>query len=341
MSSTVPMISALTLRGMPEFIHSEFGARALRKVYDQTGLPVGIMDVENAYIPEAALSGFIEAAARNAGDQHFGLQLTPYLSVASYGTWGRYVLEAPTLRECLVRFGQVIDLHASYRSWTTFAEGNLVWIRYRFQIEKSENYANLAYCGVGVLANIIRHYAGTDWHPEAVEFDIDRPRRSLGIQRSFSCDLHFKASGIGVAFRKDLLGLRRAGVPVAKPTSLADVRRSRTSQVPTTLPDAVAEIIRVQVRKGQVNMDATARILDMGTRRLRRQLEREGASFREMTRTIRTDLAKELIAGTSMPISAISTDLGYANTAIFSRAFSRDVGLKPSTFRTMTAHLQM
>ncbi len=68
MSSTAPMISALTLSGMPEFIHSEIGARALRVAYDQTGLPIGVMDIEDAYIPEAAVAAFIESAARSAED---------------------------------------------------------------------------------------------------------------------------------------------------------------------------------------------------------------------------------------------------------------------------------
>jgi AraC-like DNA-binding protein len=331
------MISALTLRGMPDFIYSEIGARTLRMAYDQTGLPVDVMDIENAYIPEAALAGFIEAAARGAGDEHFGLQLAPHLSVASYGTWGRYVLEAPTLGECLDRCNQVIGLHASYRSWETILEGDLVWIRYKFHTAADKNYTNLAYCGVGVLASIVRHYAGPDWEPEAVEIDIGRPRNHSGIQNLFPCKVYFGAKGIGVAFRRELLGARCFDIPDFKHTSLADVKRSRTGQVPTTLDEAVAEIVRFQIIKGRVNMEAAAQTLDIGTRRLRRGLEREGASFREITRTIRTDLAKELIAGTAQSISAISTDLGYANTALFSRAFSRDVGLSPSMYRMQAA----
>ena len=110
--------------------------------------------------------------------------------------------------------------------------------------------------------------------------------------------------------------------------------------MPATLSEAVSEIIRVQLRQGKVSMDAAACVLDMGTRHLRREMEREGVSFREVTRTVRTDLAKELIAGTSLSISAILVDLCYANTALFSRAFSRDVGLNPSTYRMKQAHLQ-
>ena len=54
---------------MPQFIEVEIGPRALRTAYDQTGLPVGVMELEDAYIPEVALAGFISAAARCAGDR--------------------------------------------------------------------------------------------------------------------------------------------------------------------------------------------------------------------------------------------------------------------------------
>jgi AraC-like DNA-binding protein len=334
MAIRTPMISALTLRGMPEFIRAELGTRALRLAYYQSGLPVGVTDIEDAYIPETALTKFIASAARNSGDRHLGLRLAPHLSVASYGTWGRYVLEAETLARSLARFEEVIGLHASYRSWNVSASGDLIWIRYQFQVNKRiKEYANLAYCGVGVLTNIVRQYAGPDWNPAAVELDIDEPRSFSDLEDAFPCEHHFNANTIGIAFRRDQLSARRLSEPATTPISLADTLRSRAPRSPQTLTEAVDEIIRVQLCNRQVSMDAAALALDMGTRRLRRILERDGHSFRQRTQAIRVRMAKEKIAGTSMSISEISEDLGYADISLFSRFFSREVGLSPSSYR--------
>jgi AraC-like DNA-binding protein len=340
MSQPVPMISAATLRGMPEFITAELSPHALRRAYDLTGLPVGVMDVENAYIPETSLVGFIDQAAREAGESHIGLHLAPYLTVRSYGPWGSYVLEATTLGGCLTRCANAIDLHASYRSWNTSVEGDRAWLRYKFPSAGRQGYANLAICGVGVLINIIRSYAGPDWQPDAIELDVTRPTRLTEFHDTFPCEIRFAANSIGIEFHSDLLDRRPFQSAECGVTTLADVRRSRVDLVPTDLADAVAEIIRVQIYKGHVDMDAAARSLDIGVRRLRRALDRDGASYREITKRVRIKMAKELLAETSLPISAIGTHIGYANPALFSRAFARDVGVRPTTYRSRARNIE-
>jgi AraC-like DNA-binding protein len=337
-ASEVPMISALTLSGMPQFIEAEIGSRALKSAYSITGLPTGVMDVENAYIPEAALSGFISEAARAAGDGKLGLQMIPYLSVASYGTWGKYVLEAQTLGEGLERVEQIIRLHASYRTWTVSAEGALIWIRYKFQVDRNAHYENLAYCGVGVLCNIVRHFVGSDWNPCALELDLPKPTRISEFEDVFACPIAFGSNSIGIAFKQDELSSRNPVAASSAAVSLAEVVRSRSSAVPKNIPDAVSEIIRLQIRKGKVDMDAASRSMNFGVRQLRRTLDREGTSFRKIARQIRTDLAKELILGTSLPLSVIAEEVGYANPSLFTRAFARDVGQSPSSYRNSFKH---
>jgi hypothetical protein len=261
------MISAATLRGMPEFITAELGPRALLRAYDLTGLPVGVMDIENAYIPETALLGFIDQAAREAGESHIGLHLAPYLSVQSYGPWGRYVLETTTLGGCLTRCANAIDLHASYRSWNTSVEGDRAWLRYKFPSAGRQGYGNLAICGVGVLINIIRSYVGPDWQPDVIELDVTRPTMLTEFHDTFPCEIRFAANSIGVGFHSDLLDRRSFQSAECGITTLTDVRRSRANFVPMELTDVIAEIIRVQIYKGHVDMDAAARSLDIGVRR--------------------------------------------------------------------------
>lgn len=87
------------------------------------------MDIEDSNIPDTAVAGFIVSAERSEGAENFDLLHSPRLTVASYVTWGAFVLEAPTLVERLTRIQQVIDLHASYWSWHVSLEGDIVWLR--------------------------------------------------------------------------------------------------------------------------------------------------------------------------------------------------------------------
>ncbi|WP_343949905.1 helix-turn-helix transcriptional regulator, partial [Nonomuraea longicatena] len=49
--------------------------------------------------------------------------------------------------------------------------------------------------------------------------------------------------------------------------------------------------------------------------------------------SVRLSTAKELLAGTDLPVAAIARRVGYHDTAYFTRIFTRRTGTQPTTFR--------
>jgi len=80
------------------------------------------------------------------------------------------------------------------------------------------------------------------------------------------------------------------------------------------------------------SMQAVADELHLDPRTLRRKLTDEGTSFREVVAEVRRIRAEELLTG-SAPVELIAQQLGYAETASFTHAFTRWTGLSPSRFR--------
>jgi AraC-like DNA-binding protein len=80
------------------------------------------------------------------------------------------------------------------------------------------------------------------------------------------------------------------------------------------------------------SMQAVADELHLDPRTLRRKLTDEGTSFREVVAEVRRTRAEELLTG-SAPVELIAQQLGYAETASFTHAFTRWTGLSPSRFR--------
>ncbi|MGM0563745.1 MAG: AraC family transcriptional regulator [Pseudomonadota bacterium] len=85
------------------------------------------------------------------------------------------------------------------------------------------------------------------------------------------------------------------------------------------------------------SQEQVAQELHMSTRTLHRFLQREGTSFREIAREVLTMQAKRLLEESDWRIGKIALELGYSDSANFSRAFRRDTGVSPSTYRRSMA----
>jgi AraC-like DNA-binding protein len=77
-----------------------------------------------------------------------------------------------------------------------------------------------------------------------------------------------------------------------------------------------------------------ARMLKISQRTLRRRLEAEGTSVKALVAEVRCEMARQLLAETTMPVNQIASTLNYAGPGIFSRAFKSWTGRTPRAFRT-------
>lgn len=91
--------------------------------------------------------------------------------------------------------------------------------------------------------------------------------------------------------------------------------------------------IRSNLGDHRCTLDWIATRLRMHPRSLQRQLVAEGATFRDLLREARIELADYLLRLTRTPISEISALLGYSNVTAFSRAFEKERGYPPSRER--------
>lgn len=76
-----------------------------------------------------------------------------------------------------------------------------------------------------------------------------------------------------------------------------------------------------------------AKELFMSVRTLHRLLRREGTSFREITNETLMLRAKRMLEQDAMSVSQIALELGYSDSANFTRAFRNQTGATPSEYR--------
>ncbi|MCB1906515.1 MAG: AraC family transcriptional regulator [Rhodocyclaceae bacterium] len=80
-------------------------------------------------------------------------------------------------------------------------------------------------------------------------------------------------------------------------------------------------------------IDEVAAGLHLSPRTLHRRLRDEGTSFRAIKDALRRDIALSRLTKTRRPIAEVASELGYADTSAFYRAFTGWTGQSPQRFR--------
>src|SRR5688572_13263655 len=110
---TTPVISNLTLHGLPQLIRRELGQRTLARAARAAGVDLEVIEGESCFIPQAAALSLIDTAARAAGEANFGLLMAPQMDVANYGAYGQYIYAADTLGVAIGRAIEALAYHST------------------------------------------------------------------------------------------------------------------------------------------------------------------------------------------------------------------------------------
>jgi AraC-like DNA-binding protein len=329
----IPVISSHILHGLPEFVRQEIREKALLRANRAAGFDLELTEGRNCFIPHAAVIGFVNAAARAAGEPNLGLLMVPMMNAANYGSFGRYVLGADTLGQSIERSITALRYHSTADRMSVAIVGDEARYSYGFALAGHTGYDMIASAAAGVLLSVLRTYLPFDWRPLRIELNIERPRQVGLFNDLFQCPVIFNAPAVTVVVERHHLSAapRRASWPVV---TIEDVARDRPGGAPRELLDVVMEQIRSQVLTGSVSIDRAARPMGTSIRTLQRELNRVGTDFRSLANAARIQRATELLRHTDGSITHISAEMGYSTPANFARAFQNATGHTPREFRS-------
>ncbi len=330
---TTPVISNLTLHGLPQLIRRELGQRTLARAVRAAGVDLEVIEGESCFIPHAAALRLIDTAARAAGEANFGLLMAPQMDVANYGTYGQYVYAADTLGAAIGRAIEALAYHSNGDTMALATRGDEARFSYGFALAGHPGYGHVANVAAGALASVCRHFLPGNWRPIRIELDIPRPRHTAPFEDMFHCPVVFNALMMTVVFDRDCLDTSGPAPGAASIITIADVARDRRGAAPRDTLGVISEHIRLQVRGGSISIDSTALAMGTSIRTLQRELNREGTDFRSLANAARARRATELLRHTDVSITRIAAELGYSTPANFSRAFRSATGLNPSVLR--------
>lgn len=106
------------------------------------------------------------------------------------------------------------------------------------------------------------------------------------------------------------------------------------SDGPRGISGTLSQRLYAVLKEKPLHAETVADAIEIDRRTLSRWLKSEGTSFKRIAGQARLDVAKQLLADTSMNLAEISAALGFSEPAAFSHAFRRWTGTTPSAWRT-------
>lgn len=299
----------------------------------KAGIDPQVLDQPDRLIATTAYRQALNIAARQTNQPHFGLMLSQRQTFEKLGPVGYLVRHAPNLSvsiDRLIRFFKTHD--AGSMSGIEVADGTALWT-HRLSGVDDESAIQQTELAMGLACRFVRSALAEQWCPERALFE-HAPPRDIGLfSRVFRCPVHFDQAITALEFpASDLLLPLRSSDP-----GLFQILEHHVEQIDSRiaedLPARVRSAIQQNIESGPVRLELIADKLGLSRHALQGQLRSAGTSFQVQLDDVRFELGRRYLRETRLAISEIAAILGYAEPAVFTRAFARRAGQTPRRWR--------
>jgi AraC-like DNA-binding protein len=276
-------------------------------------------------------------AIRLSRSPHFAYQTGLRFHISSYGMYGFAMLSSTDFRRTMAFAVEYHQLAAPLVD-VQFSEQDTmaVWamVPFPFPQVDASLYKFIVELQAGVHLSLHRDFMGPSFRTSELHFTFGRPRGAKRDIEVFDCPVLYGRSENKMLFDASWLnGTPNLGnaVTYAELLQLCDKLLDEL-KLNTGMAGRVREIFLGCL--GQpINFEQIAGRLKMSSRSLRRRLEQEGTSFRELIDELRAHAAIKYVRDTDMTIEDIAYALGFSDAAAFRHAFRRWTKSAPHEYR--------
>ncbi|WP_295800010.1 AraC family transcriptional regulator [uncultured Microbulbifer sp.] len=299
------------------------------------GLPASQLREPDNLIPYQSLGALLELAARETGDDTFGLHLSTGQGLHVLGLFGTYLSRQDSIVDALSVGGKHAHLHAQGAILTLNpATKGQTELRLEIVLAETGRYPQLEDLSLGMIYQLVRDMAGPQWHSSRVFFRHPPPENGRDFySEAFSCPVEFNAEHNSFFIDRETLDKKprilEGLVDQVIFTQFEQLKRDSEHDLTPLVKHAILGLLPT----GDCNKTNVALCLGMHAKKLQRALDASNTSFRELLEETRKEVAETAVLSSNMPLTNIALNLGYADLAVFSRSFRRWFGLSPSEAR--------
>jgi AraC-like DNA-binding protein len=312
------------------------GGGSPERVLAAAGLGADDLADADRLIEVDRVAALFEAAARETGDDCFGLHLGETYDFSAIGALSYVVLNAATVGTALANFERYARAHMTHGRIAVARRGAAAELIYDAGLADPECARQLTDGTAVVGVKLMRRLAGAAWQPRRVHIGHAAPADLREHVRLLGPTLHFgHTTMVAMVFDaadldREIAGADRGLLPIVE-RHLEELLAATPSDT-----DWIAEIrnaVAEAVPDGAPTIQTIAKRMGASVRTLQRRLGDHGVVFKDLVAETRRDLALRYLAHGTAGLTEIAFLVGYSELSAFHRAFRKWTGETPQEAR--------
>ena len=315
---------------LTEYI-SGFGVPVGRYI-ERFHIPDKMLVAPELYIDEARFWRLAGDLAEREGFLDWGFRAAQKLDLSVLGEFGTNLLRQPTLKAALEVFITTISAEAINSHFELMRQDRYIWLILWGDRDAPTGKSVIELYDLEWMSKLVQCALGNQWRPPAVHLQCASLHEGLDASEICTGNIRYSSTMTAIAIPEALLA-----TPMSRYRSFpdADAGIQRNTLAQADFATSLRLLLTGYLDEGLSIADC-AELVNMSERTLQRRLAQHDTTFNELHDLTRFDRAKQLLQDSSMSLSEISYELGYANPANFTRAFHRWAGVSPRLYRQTT-----
>lgn len=283
-----------------------------------------------ALMPVATAGALFEDAERHCHREDVGFRAALATSPLDFGDWGAVIASSPTLGCFLTQMSIASRrFNSGHKIWWE-QRGDEAWLHQRYCSQLIQGRRAVYEFSLGMILQGLRLAAGPEWRPSEIHLKGPPPPHAELLASHAARAIHFGRPHTVVVLPLEMLSRRffvSAGVARAV---------TRAPLPADSFEGSIRQTVESLVRLRCPDLAVAAEAARMSERSLQRRLGECGLRFARLVEEARFDAARRMLRDPKVRIVEVSAELGYTDSANFTRAFRRWAGLPPQAFREMS-----
>ncbi len=299
-------------------------------------LPAIVRQDPEALIPIHLAHAFLDRSARSAGLADLGFVVGQRMRVDSLGAFGRSLLRSLTLHDALGKIRAKFSLYSSAEHVWWSQRGPSVFIFHAYASQTGPGSHIARQCVLLLLRDLVRLAAGPAWQPDQV-LSPDATLDAEVMRKAFQGADVRQSEFVGIVFPARFLSLpwNWPRILILRGAEREDTA-FESSAPAGDFAGSVKQVITALMKHGQWHLGQTARAVGMHPRTLQRRLLETDEEYSGLLAEVRFEQALRLISDPKVKIIDVAGELGYSDSANFTRAFRQWTGVSPTDFRRLS-----